>query len=125
MEIEGLFDGLGIEDRYPADPEPLGARGEPERLNGGDHRIADGFRHGLASEAVPDVGFLVGADDEVHGRLRQPLELEPHIARLPLAGIAVQCRLVRLGEILADRRAQLRCPTRTKRQGWLSPTDGA
>src|SRR5262249_34686118 len=54
------------------------------------------------SEAGALRGRLVGADGEMHRRLVEPFELQPCIARLTLARIAVERGLVRGGEVVAD-----------------------
>src|ERR1700734_1895765 len=47
--VERPMNHFRLEDRDPANPQPLGARREPPGLTGGHDRIEQRFRHGAAA----------------------------------------------------------------------------
>src|SRR5580704_13333902 len=77
--VEQRGNRRGIEDRYPAHADALGARGEPDRVHRRHRRIVDHLRHGVAAEAVALGRRAIGEHRQVTGRLVQAGELELRI----------------------------------------------
>ena len=88
--VEHRRDRRRIEDRDPAHADALGARGEPDRMHGGDRRILDHFRHGVPAEAVTLRGRAVGEHRKMRRRFFQSGELEPRIEARAVARSARQ-----------------------------------
>ena len=98
-------DRARIEDRHPADAKATDARGEPERVQGADRRIAARLRHGARAEAVALLGRLVTKDRELDRRIVEARKLKPGVKRRLFAGIGAERVAVGRLEIGPDGRA--------------------
>src|SRR5262245_20870683 len=101
-QIKDRAHALRIEDRHPAEAEPFGARGEPQRMDGGDHRIIERLGHGYTAESRPFRGRPVREHRDLARRVVEAGELEPRIER-PAAAVLLDERVLVAGlEALAD-----------------------
>jgi hydrophobe/amphiphile efflux-1 (HAE1) family protein len=85
----GRHDGR-FQDRHPSDTETVCARGEPQRLDGGDDGVAQRLRHGLAAQSETRVGLLIREHREMHGRCLETFELQARVEAAALVGIAFE-----------------------------------
>ena len=84
---EQLADELRAVERDPADPDALGARRQPEVLDGAGCAVEVGVGDRVAAEYLCVAVAAIAADDDADGRLADPLDLQ--VEELPCALVEV------------------------------------
>src|SRR6516165_401285 len=103
--IEDGCDGRRVEDRYPSHADALGARREPNRVDGCHRRILDHLRHGVTPEAVALRGRRIGEHRQMTRGVVQARELEPGIRGRALLTLRRERGGVAAFEILSNAEA--------------------
>jgi hypothetical protein len=124
-DIEDRSDRSRIEDRHPSHTDPLSSGRQPQSMDRGDRRILDHLRHRVPAETMSLGGFAIGKDGYVARRVIEPGELQPSVLRARSGVWSARASALQAAKFRRTSARREGSLTRTNRQGWLKPTDGA